>query len=363
MNSFNKQTESVSVAVLLRDAMQMISKGDHASALSCIEQARLMDKPLQNVELLRAFSLMGLNRFEEAYTAVENELDRFPNNEEASNLKAQLLKCTGGDTHQRIEHADPEKAVNMSYNSRESEIPPSTSRSDLLRGAMRNISEGKFEEALEVIERTSKTGVPLKSMELLRAISLMRLRRVEEAETAVDRELALFPDNEEARALKIQLEQINKDTTSTAEPTESNESETDANRHIVKINLPEKPILNDIDNSEDFINTLELLLVGDVQSALLCLNKVKSSNGRIRGLDYIRAMMLNRLGRSDEAIEALKEELKDDLGNIKAGRLLQSLQVQSIPSSDNFSEHDTPKLWHEIASFEQGLICSESPRL
>ncbi|MBZ0263228.1 tetratricopeptide repeat protein [bacterium] len=79
-------------AQLFRDAMRKSNSGQYEDALPFLERALVMfgESPQEGTNLLKAFCLSKLNRFDEAFAAVQNELRLFPKNEGAQVFFQQL---------------------------------------------------------------------------------------------------------------------------------------------------------------------------------------------------------------------------------------------------------------------------------
>ena len=71
---------------LIRSAVNTYKEGQYASALHMASQAKAMNRPLMNIDYLRAACLLHLGHNGEACRALTEELLAFPHNEEAKKL-------------------------------------------------------------------------------------------------------------------------------------------------------------------------------------------------------------------------------------------------------------------------------------
>lgn len=85
----------------------------------------------------------------------------------------------------------------------------------LLQRAMNHLTAEKFAEALHLLNMVADSGAQLEGVEMMRGICLARLGSAPEALSALQREIAAFPNNSDAKQLLAQLTQVNSTTQQT----------------------------------------------------------------------------------------------------------------------------------------------------
>ena len=175
--------------------------------------------------------------------------------------------------------------------------------------AVQQLELNNSDQALALIQSVPHSVSSDRNLEFVRAMCFMRLGRMTDARTALERELDKFPDNVQARDLLSQVATDNSPMTQTID-------------------------VNDI--NKDLQSAVEYFQSGKPIESMRILERINKLNLEIPGFHYLRTVTLNAVGRHEEALEAAKLELKlnpaHDAARAEFEHLSRALEKNTPPS-------------------------------
>ncbi len=190
-------------------------------------------------------------------------------------------------------------------------------KTGLLRQAMKHVGSNGNDSALRLVKQALQGGEPIKGTELLHAIILNNLGRTGDAREVVERELRLFPGNEDADLLRQSL-------------AAQSEASVDHDSGQQSQNRERTTSLDMQGQVQEKMQTaLKQLESGDAAAALATLSNAKAMKLPTEGLDYCRGLCFARMSRDFEALESMREELRNFPQNEQARRLHDELITAS----------------------------------
>lgn len=154
--------------------------------------------------------------------------------------------------------------------------------------ALQQLELNNLNQALSILHSAPPLAQQQRNLELVRSRCLMGLGRINEARRSLELELERFPDNNQARAL---LRQLSED-----------DSQFNRNIDVQQVN-------------QELQSAVQLFQTGKPIDAMRILERINTLNLEIPGFHYFRTLTLSAVGRYEEALEAVKLELKLNPGH------------------------------------------------
>lgn len=194
-----------------------------------------------------------------------------------------------------------------------------------INGALSFLKKTQPNEALALMDRVPEVNRLIRDFAHVRGLCLLQLSRFGDAAAAIEKEISTFPDNHAARELLDDIySQINQQNAgSLLSPISSNQGTSGMATSAVKI--------------EQLANqAISFLQNGDGVAALKISENIKALAPKGLGVNYLRMLCLNAVGRHEEALVAAEEELlvnpTHQGARAEFERLSQALKKQVIPA-------------------------------
>lgn len=191
-----------------------------------------------------------------------------------------------------------------------------------IRDAMKRIEGHDYAGALEQLEALNGASDRLQNVHLMRALCYLNLGQPQNAKTAVQRELKLFPDNREAEAFRQALdvkEMSGQESAVDSDPVVDNDSVHSAvlrpsvsTQTAAIRDQGEAAVATAVADSveQSMERARREMESGSLEAAFQTIHRAKALKKNVRGLDYQRAEIFLKMNRPADAQEALREELR-----------------------------------------------------
>jgi tetratricopeptide (TPR) repeat protein len=189
-----------------------------------------------------------------------------------------------------------------------------------IESALRLVQASKSAEAISFLDsRAATDAAPVRDFYHLRAVALGQLARFTEAVAALEQELKNFPDNPGAKELLGHLR---------AELARSRAGAGLSNSVEVSHSGLKPNSATSGGSTTLAAAAIDALRAGDANRALSIGQELERVAGICAGVKHLQALCLARLGRTEEALAAITQELFTDPTNAQARAVFEELSAQ-----------------------------------